>query len=369
MIFSFLLDWFNPFSKLPNGVGFYGIWRFFVMVWPGPWVTLACTCLLRPVATFRKLSLFATSIQYLLFCQDTKFRLPKKDPVPRFPDVTSAESDPSLSKRTILFLCSEESTWNDTFNKGNDRSHFSFVMYFLPNLMYALSMEFYFFLTGQWNASWFMDSPLSTKGIQRAHTLQSILRDTPMEHLTLQERALWTMVRDPKTLCVASNLRRAVATAALVLPSQKRIVVHAALQEVGRSPDTLCISPAGKIVRSFTDPRALRSLYRNAKRLDASGNTGNKPCVQAGRQRVEALAQWVFSKEQPDRMIVVGHRRWLQTFVRRYLPKANTHVSKRKMLQNGSIIGFTLWQKKGETENDSYIWIDPTSLVVVHGGF
>jgi hypothetical protein len=371
-IFSYIyLLWAVLFCALPNEVFFFFVWMFYSLVRPFLWVTVTYTCVVHPLATLRKISLFATSIQYLLFCRDKKFSLPKEDPVPQFPDVSSsAENDPTLTKRTILFLRHGESTWNDTFNKGNDRSTLQFVLYFLPNLGVALATEFYFFLTGRADESWFFDSPLSRKGLQQAVTVHSVLRDTSLDYLTPKEVAFWTLLRDPQTLCVASNLRRAVATAALALPQQQRWVLHAALQEISRNPDALCISPAGHILPSFTDPPAMRSLYADAPRLDASAQTGNKPCAQTGRQRVEAWAQWVFTPELPDGMIVVGHSLWFQTFFRRYLPAASTHVSKRKKLQNGSIIGFTLWQKTtGPTETDSYIWIDPTSLVVVHGGF
>jgi broad specificity phosphatase PhoE len=373
-LFSYIyLLWAVLVCALPHQIFFFSVWIFASLWRPFVWVTGTYTCVVHPVATLRKLSLLATSIQYLLLCQDKKFRLPKEDPVPQFPDVTTAEHDPTLTKRTILFLRHGESTWNDTFNKGNDRSTFTFVLYFLPNLMTALATEFYFSLTGQADESWFFDSPLSPKGIQQAVTVHTVLRDTSLDYLTPKEQALWTILRDPNTLCVASNLRRAVATAALALPQQQRLVIHAALQEISRNPDAFCISPAGRILPGFTDPPSLRSLYATAdrQRLDATAHTGNKPCTQTGRQRVEAWAQWVFHAEQDrEAMIVVGHSLWFQTFFWRYLPAANTHISKRKKLQNGSIIGFTLWQKKGETEQDaSYIWIDPASMVVVHGGF
>jgi Histidine phosphatase superfamily (branch 1) len=272
ILFYIHLIWWVFISELPKGVFFYFMWRFFFFVFPRSLGhALTVTCLVRPLATFRKLSLFATSIHYLLFCQDKNFTLPEERHIPHFSSISATENDPALSKRTILFLCSEASTGNHVFDKGNGRSSFTFLFYFIPNFMYALSMEFYFFLTAQANESWFIDSPLSTKGVQQAQTLQSILRDTTLEYLTPSERALWTMLRDPNTLCVSSNLRRAVSTAALVLPAKNRIAIHAALQEISCNPDALCISPAGRILPSFTDPPALRSLYTAENgRLDAT---------------------------------------------------------------------------------------------------
>jgi hypothetical protein len=108
---------------------------------------------------------------------------------------------------------------------------------------------------------------------------------------------------------------------------------------------------------------ALRSLYSEDGKCLGIGQLREK--------RLKACALWIFHAEQLDCMLVVDHSMWCQTFFWRYLPAANTHISKRKKLQNGSIIGFTLWQKKGETteQDASYIWIDPTSMVTVHGGF
>ena len=43
---------------------------------------------------------------------------------------------------------SGESTWNDTFNKG-DRKMTSFLISFIPNLLKAFGTEWYFMVSGE----------------------------------------------------------------------------------------------------------------------------------------------------------------------------------------------------------------------------
>jgi hypothetical protein len=47
-----------------------------------------------------------------------------------------------LDKKTVVFLRHGESTWNDTFNKG-DRKQVAFLMGFMPNLFISLAYEWY----------------------------------------------------------------------------------------------------------------------------------------------------------------------------------------------------------------------------------
>eukprot|EP00978_Attheya_sp_CCMP212_P006476 scaffold14838_cov45-Attheya_sp.AAC.4 len=61
--------------------------------------------------------LFVMTVTYLALCHDKKWTEPKEDPDSFFVD----SEDKTIEKKTIIFVRHGESTWNDTFNKG-DRS-------------------------------------------------------------------------------------------------------------------------------------------------------------------------------------------------------------------------------------------------------
>ena len=54
-----------------------------------------------------------------------------------------------VDRKTIYFVRHGESTWNDTFNKGKQRSGFVFVLGFIPGLIKAILYELYLLLSGK----------------------------------------------------------------------------------------------------------------------------------------------------------------------------------------------------------------------------
>ena len=54
-----------------------------------------------------------------------------------------------VERKTIYFIRHGESTWNDTFNKGQHRSALVFVLGFIPGLIKALAYELYLLLSGK----------------------------------------------------------------------------------------------------------------------------------------------------------------------------------------------------------------------------
>jgi hypothetical protein len=464
---------------IPNQFFFLWIWVSVSLLRPILYMTGIVTWICQPTATLRKMSLYMTSAQYLLCSQDKKYVLPPIDPASYF-ETANTNSDPNnnntdnkndddsndnnigskniIQKKTIIFVRHGESTWNDTFNKGNDRTTLQFVLYFLPNLLYALYMEYYFFLTGQSQESWFYDAPLSPLGIQQAERIQHFLQHTPMEYLTPKEQAMMTLLRgggggggggDPTTpttesttQLISSNLRRAVTTTAIAFRHRVQVVardggtdgsgtdgssssrndtilIAPCLQEISCNPDALCITPANAttMISSFTDPISIRHIYASSSSSlttttttpadvppstsppvidtsllqdnmsgtnnnSSSNNNNNKSLSSTGLQRVEEFCTFVFTHPKMSATnccIVVGHSLWFKTFFQRYLPYQNcNHIAKRKKLQNGSVIGCTLLQinttADDHNNNNSVVpqyqyMIDPTSLVVVHGGF
>jgi hypothetical protein len=135
----------------------------------------------NPTAALRKLQLLVQTILYLTLCSEKKWK-PTPDPAKYFPSPQSSSdqstsSTTTIETKTIIFVRHGESTWNDTFNKG-DRKVFQFVQGFIPGLFQALWTEYYFAVTGQANDSWFYDAPLSHKGRHQAEGIRTYLQQS-----------------------------------------------------------------------------------------------------------------------------------------------------------------------------------------------
>ena len=360
--------------SLPYIVVFFGAWILASLLRPFIAVSLGCV-LSNPSAALRKGQLFVSTVTYLIFCNDKTWKKPKDDPASFFKD----KDDKKIERKTIIFVRHGESAWNETFNKG-DRPTLTFVLYFLPNLVKAAAMEWYFWCSGQANESWFFDSPLSDKGRGQAESIRTFLK-TDLTYVTPKEADMIRLLLGDKEVSaqiVCSNLRRAIATVAIGFEDrfEKRydkdnILILPALQEISRNPDALTITPAkGQVVLAWTDPRILSDIYKN--NVDTSFHTGNKEVSSNGLKRMEEFCNIVFSDIPKKSIIVGGHSLWFRSFFRTYLPYTVDHVSKKKKLINGGIVGFTLQRIKVEDRGGgpSYRYmIDPTSIAVLHGGF
>ncbi len=93
-----------------------------------------------------KLQLTFQAVLYLLFCHDKSWKKPQ-DPASFFSPVLSSGGD--VGRKTIYFVRHGESTWNDTFNKGNHRSALVFVIGFIPGLIKAVMYEMYLLISGK----------------------------------------------------------------------------------------------------------------------------------------------------------------------------------------------------------------------------
>ena len=365
----------------PYEIQFFVTW--FVVSLAKPLSLLTLLCLLsNPTAAWRKLQLFLVTIQYLLFCNDKKWKRPKTDPA----SFEKKDDDAEKVKKTIIFVRHGESTWNDTFNKG-DRKVIKFIVYFIPNLFYAIIYEWYFWVAGKDTESWFFDAPLSEKGKGQAYGVKKYLQQDP-SFLTPKEKVLVTRLRGGdidggkdettkgcSTQLVCSNLRRAIATMGLGFEGRleakykdDKILLLPALQEISRNPDALTITPAyGQVVPAWTDPRSLRPIYES--QIDTSKHTGNKSVTSNGLKRLQEFCKIVFEDIEKDCVIAAGHSLWFRSFFRTFLPHSSTHISKKKKLVNGGVVGFTLERIEVGKEGHYEYLIDPTSIVVLHGGF
>jgi hypothetical protein len=369
---------------------FFTVWIAAKLARPMTWLTVLCV-LSNPIAAWRKLGLFLSALQYLALCNDKKWKAPAADPASFFPDTKKDDvaiiSGKKVESKTIIFVRHGESTWNDTFNKG-DRSTVTFLLGFIPGLCYAVAVEYVFWLRGLASESWFYDSPLSDKGKRQAASVQTFLRQDPA-YLTPKEAGLVKLLqggdcepsRDEtsrKASCssqlVSSNLRRAIATMAIGFQDRfdqrydrDIMLILPCLQEISRNPDALSITPPyGEVVPAWTDPYDIQAIYET--QVDTSKHTGNKPVDSNGLKRLQEFCRIVFQDVAKDCVIAAGHSLWFRSFFRTFLPTSSNHVSKTKKLVNGGVVGFTL--QRIELADSAYEYmIDPTSIVVLHGGF
>jgi len=356
---------------LPYMALFYVSWLVASLYKPIIVVTLV-VALAKPSAFLYKCTLFATTVQYLALCNDKKWTTPKEDPSPLFADAKEDE----IESKTIVFVRHGESTWNDTFNKG-DRSPIAFVLNFVPNLLKSLAYEWYFFLTGQSNESWFYDSPLSEKGKGQAEGVRDYLAES-LEYKTPKEKEfLKIMLGETPSQLVSSNLRRAISTMAIGFQDRlskqvkgDTMLIASDLQEISRNPDANCITPArGKVLLSWTDPSYLEETY--AKQIDTKIHTGNKPVDTNGLKRLQAFSELLFDETvipKEKAVIVAGHSLWFRSFFRTYLPFTVEHVAKKKKIVNGGCVGFVLKRIKKADGSYAYM-VDPKTITVLFKGF
>lgn len=411
---------------------------FFVCVWCAasvarPLLLLTVLCLAsKPGAAWRKFQLFVTTIQYLLFCHDKQWTKDPIDPASPFLEDTTAPTAPENStpnntqndttgptstsfspfirRKTIIFIRHGESTWNDVFNKGSERSTLNFAISFFPNLIQAIYWELYFWLAGRASESVFFDAPLSELGVRQSRAIATgvLNRDaaywTPKEAHLVQilkgnsgrggattNNATSAPTKHVSSQLISSNLRRAIATMAIGLEERlapkdeydnntniinnnttfnnnnnDTILILPCLQEMSRNPDALCITPAyGTVVPAGTDP-ILPSIYgttnptnnsnptKNKKtingKIDTSLHSGNKPVHEKGRERLREFCRVAFDASViPDdtHVVAAGHSLWFKSFFQTYLPyAAKSHIAQRQKLVNGGVVGFALLQKR-----------------------
>jgi hypothetical protein len=339
--------------------------------------------LANPKAAYAKVMLIVTTFQFLILSKDKKWKKSPDDPAAFF----EGKSDDEIDKKTVIFLRHGESTWNDTFNKG-DRKTVDFILNFVPNLFKSFGTEWYFLVTGQSDESWFYDSPLSLKGISQAEAVAKYLKDTDPKFATPKEATLLKMMTgdcDEPCQLVSSNLRRAISTCSIALKDRldknpkDKIIILEELQEASINPDALSIHPPyGPLVTAFTDSDRVKEIYLT--QCDTTLNKGNKPLKGNGLTRLEGFCKLMFpskksddSKDSPkgitaNNILATGHSYYFRAFFQTYLPKNFDHVSKKKKLVNGGVVGFTLMHTTTKSGEDKYM-IDPNSIVTLYGGF
>ena len=388
--------------SIPTFLFFHLTWLIHSLRRPLLLVSILCI-LSNPHAAIRKAKLFYLSIVYLILCKDKKWKVPKDDPASYFPKELGGGSDSSNNatyrEKTVILIRHGESTWNDTFNAG-DRNKLLFVLFFVPNLIKAVIIEVYFFISGKDQDSWFFDSPLSKKGVGQGEGLRKFLKKERMrlgsgdkrEEMAIKLLLAVGEERDPSSHVVSSNLRRAISTAAIGLADRfiatnsnnsttscggdDTILLIPSLQEISRNPDALTILPPYGIAHPTWCDEHIAGLHGGD-----SGNTftqmintkyanGNKSLKSNGLIRLNEFAADLFDegKLSKDTVIIAGHSLFFRSFFQVFLPRNYEHISKKKKLVNGGTVMIT-FREVVTVENKKEYMIDPSSIVVVYGGF
>lgn len=361
-----------------------------------PLLLVSALCILtNPYAAVRKAKLFYTTFLYLLFCKDKKWKVPPDDPASHFPEElggngSNVQPGAKYRQKTLILIRHGESTWNDTFNAG-DRNKLVFVLFFVPNLVYALVVEAYYFVSGKDSDSWFFDSPLSAKGVGQGEGLRRFLRKEKMRLGSTgnadEERAVKLLLAlgeegAPTSHVVSSNLRRAMSTAAIGLADRfaattaakgrdgDGILLVPALQEISINPDAQSILPPKGVARPTWCDDGIDGLPPGTftKLVDSQFHEGNKSIDSNGLIRLRQFCADVFSARLPkDVVIAAGHSLFYRSVFQVYLPRGFEHISKKKKLVNGGTVMFTL--REATAGGRKEYMIDPGSVVMVYGGF
>mmetsp|Transcript_22142 Transcript_22142/g.46588 ORF Transcript_22142/g.46588 Transcript_22142/m.46588 type:complete len:397 (-) Transcript_22142:263-1453(-) len=365
-----------------------------------PLILVSVLCILtNPAAAIRKLKIAYLSVLYLLFCNDKRFQIPKDDPAAYFPKemggAAAAKLDGATYKsKTVLLIRHGESTWNDTFNPG-DRHKLVFLLFFVPNMIYAVVMELYFFVSGKDADSWFFDSALSGKGVKQSEGLRKFLKKEKLRLGSLpnpeEERAVRLLLAleaenggPAESHVVSSNLRRAISTAAIGLAdrfavtsrrssSNDPITLLPCLQEISRNPDALSIIPARGVAHPTWCDENIPGVDDFSALVNTSIHGGNKPLSTNGLIRLEEFCRSIFDDGilPKDVVIAAGHSLFFRSFFQCFLPrepKGEEHIGKKKKIVNGGVVMVTLHEVTMTDRKKVYL-IDKQSVTVIYGGF
>ncbi|TMW56408.1 hypothetical protein Poli38472_006418 [Pythium oligandrum] len=242
-------------------------------------------------------------------------------------------------KKQIIFVRHAESEWNVVFNRGV--WWMAIVRFFRAVVREALLLPT--------SDSIFIDSPLSRLGIRQVKALYLHVSEalTPPEDPATAPSNLLRYLGSPvpKSIVVASNLRRAIDTARIASATRldapgEKIHVVSYLQEIGRNIDTLALTNAYAL-----PSQTLSTTLQGEKEVDdlfnVSESHGNKAVLGSGRQRLYSFAQWSFC-QSAEVLVVYGHSHWFRAFCQEFFPGHVFHTAKTEKLPNCGVVSLEL---------------------------
>jgi hypothetical protein len=103
--------------------------------------------------------------------------------------------------------------------------------------------------------------------------------------------------------------------------------------------------------------------------VDTKLHTGNKSLKSNGILRLNQFCADIFdqSKLPKSTVIAAGHSLFFRSMFQVFLPRGVEHIGKKKKIVNGGVVMFTL--REATVDKRKEYMIDPSSVVVVYGGF
>ena len=236
-----------------------------------------------------------------------------------------------------------------------------------------------------------LDSPLSPHGVKQAKELQTFCESSFTDSFKDDKVAMQQVLtlrgeigtHEPgKTLLVASNLRRAMATASIGLQDRmqrlnEQMQIWSCCQEVSRNIDTYALAGPNEVpdlsdVQTKGDGTPPVSKIDLRTCYDPKGNDGNKKLASNGYLRMKDFCERVFSENEADNIIVGGHSLWFRFFFQTYLPTSTgialCEKAKKRKMQNCAAVAFNL-ERGTSSEVGPMYRIDPESMRCIFKDF
>ncbi|KAK3266742.1 hypothetical protein CYMTET_24659 [Cymbomonas tetramitiformis] len=306
-----------------------------------------------------KLKLSMTVYKHMLLSSDNKCKKKKQ------PDSDLIKDNARLDVKNVVFIRHGESDWNDMFNRG-------YGPMFPVRVIFGLLREIFLLPTED---STFVDSPLSSLGVQQANSLLGFLEKPPADtDPAAAEMAACIRGERGSSILVSSNLRRAIATGTVALwgrlqRTKESLHILSSLQEISRNPDTIALSKANGIPDLNRHRKDLGDNFDPESLYDASHNQGNKTTKSTGLLRMQAFAKWVFETPE-DVVIATGHSLYFRNFFNTYLPQnVPDHPARKKKLTNCGVASFQLAKGICPQTGTTLFRIEPSSVLIVRGGY
>ena len=219
--------------------------------------------------------------------------------------------------------------------------------------------------------SFFVDAPLSEKGLEQVEELRKFLNEvnnpflTDAEVKTLRTKHVDVLRGDAvdgkteeakKSIIVTSNLRRAAHTAAIAFMdrferTKEKLMVNDALQEMARNVDAFALAgdafdavPYTGITNVAKDKGTLKTILEETVKFNVESNAGNKGIRRRGATDCLRVVQWATSPnavpKECETIIATGHSIYFREFFKLFLPSSSEHDAKSKKIVNCGVIAF-----------------------------
>ena len=256
----------------------------------------------------------------------------------------------------LYFVAPGESEWDRVFGAGRRAA--------LPLRLAAAVGREGAMLLARDPGSVLVDAPLTTVGLEAAGEIAALVAGARGAARLAPEDA--DALAGPASGLVASNLRRALQTAAIGfsarLRSGERVSVTSDLAEISGGLDALPLTPPSAAPVLPRVPAALCSPETFL--LDA--RRGRRP-ARAAAARLDAFAAYALAR--PERALVVcGHARWFRSFFDAFLPPSAASVARSSAVLPGGIVRCDLLYGRLPGGRAAYV-VAPDSVRVVHRGF